>query len=122
MRRVSGHSVGMTGEFNRLELRPTVQRGAQAGSTRRFLDLVVDGRSLYDSVERAGYNYVSRLGWGEPAWRAEGAAHLLGRLAPELPGGRTALYICGNAATSTAARCRQSSSRTGARSLCATTP
>jgi hypothetical protein len=54
MRRVSGHSVGMTGEFNRLELRPTVQRGAQAGSTRRFLDLVVDGRSLYDSVERAG--------------------------------------------------------------------
>jgi hypothetical protein len=84
----------MTGGFSRLELRPAERPGGGGKTRRDFLDFVVDGRSLFDELTRRGHDLVSCLGWGDPAWRAEGAARLLRRVEPDLPGGRTALFVC----------------------------
>ena len=76
--------------FSTLELVWSTLEGGGAATRRDYLDFVVDGRSLRDSLPPSGT--ISPLGWGfiEPMHIGQ----LLMREPPESPTGRVPLYVC----------------------------
>ena len=76
----------------RLELTWRDREVAPYQTPRRFLDLVVDGESLYDRFGRE-HDRISCLGWLGPAHDEGAARRLLGDAAPDLEG-RVMLYVC----------------------------
>lgn len=78
-----------------LELRWATRHGLGWGSSvhvRRYLDFVVDGRSLLAAL--GGGDFVTPFGWLRP-WVEEEAARQLLLVDPSpLEGGRRELYVC----------------------------
>ena len=80
--------------LNSLSLTQASRPGGGGRTQRTFLDLVVDGRSLFDALRARGFDVISCLGWGPPAWQSEAAERLLRKRPPDLPNERTSLFIC----------------------------
>ena len=66
-----------------------VLTGAQ--TPRRFIDFIIDGRSLYEQVG----DKISSLGWGGLTESQQAVDRLLCKAEPDFPNGRTSLYVCG---------------------------
>jgi hypothetical protein len=93
-----------------LELRPTHRRDDTVPvfttmgrpSPRLFLDLVVDGKSLYAAFKDipGGNVFISCLGGWYPNREEErnAAERLLGRRAPDAPEGCCTIYVCSECA------------------------
>ena len=73
-----------------LELRWADRKVGTAQRPRRFLDFVVDGQSLY---EKFG-DHISPLGWGDAEENRAAVHRFLRKSEPDLPHGRTSIYIC----------------------------
>jgi hypothetical protein len=80
--------------LNSLSLAQASRRGGGGRTERTFLDLVVDGQSLFEEFRARGFDVISCLGWGPPAWQAEAVERLLRKRPPDLPNERTSLFIC----------------------------
>ena len=80
--------------LNSLSLTQASRRGGGGRTERTFLDLVVDGQSLFEEFRARGFDVISCLGWGPPAWQSEAAERLLRKRPPDLPNERTSLFIC----------------------------
>jgi hypothetical protein len=72
------------------ELRWYERRVFGSKTTRRFLDYVVDGESLY---ERHGFDLITPLGWSAADDEERAARRLLGHEPPDI-GDRVAIYVC----------------------------
>ena len=67
-------------------------RASGIGRTpRRFLDFVIDGVPL---SSRLNVDFISPFGWSDADEEEASIDRLLGKSAPDLPNGRTTLYIC----------------------------
>lgn len=73
-----------------IELAWAERRGDSQRAAVRFLDIMVNGVGL---SSRMG-DRVTPFGWGPQTLQREFADRLLGRLAPDLPSARVALYVC----------------------------
>jgi len=61
-----------------------------AQSPRRFLDLVIDGESLYDKVG----DFISPLGWQSDSENRKAVDRFLRRTESDFPGNRMSIFIC----------------------------
>ena len=67
-------------------------RPRKLGSTqRRFLDFVIDGVSLSSLIN---VDFISPFGWSDADEQEAYINQLLGESPPDMPGGRTVLYVC----------------------------
>ena len=87
--------------MNVLTLRPAERVGRSGpGWTKRpvtYLDWIVDDVSLRELVDPAFDTTFDLVGWLDDAWSAgavEALRRLLGEAPPDLPSGRTSLYVC----------------------------
>jgi hypothetical protein len=72
-----------------LEWKHRVIDGAQ--TPRRFLDFVIDGKSLYEKIEA---DVISPLGWLPPTENLNEINRLLLTLPADLPNNRNSIYVC----------------------------
>jgi hypothetical protein len=70
--------------------------GGASRSGRRYLDFVVDGKSLGQAAKNAGYDLVSvfTTEW-ENSYRERAVRRLLLQEDSDFPNGRRSLYVCG---------------------------
>jgi hypothetical protein len=78
--------------LNRLELVPRQRLGGGGQTQRSWLDFVIDGFSLYDTLKVG--DYIGCLGWGEPGNEASLLRQLLRKEQSQLPEGRVTIYVC----------------------------
>jgi hypothetical protein len=82
-----------------LELSWRTREGRQLGggayqTQREYLDFVVDGHSLGETLGVAPGGFIGCLGWGESAYQGELVQRLLLARPAELETGRQVLYVC----------------------------
>jgi hypothetical protein len=75
-----------------LELRPAHRRGGGGKTERKFLDFVVDGSSLQETL--GVFEQVGGLGWGTPEGQRLYVGRLLLQEPTDAPSGRVPLYVC----------------------------
>ena len=63
-------------------------------TSRRYLDILIDGKPLLDHLGRNGDDFISRLGWLPDVQNNQGIEHLLLQCAPDSPSGRVILLVC----------------------------
>ena len=80
-----------TGKVSELRLEWRRREGGGGRTQRDFLDFIVDGRPLSESVG----DQVSCLGWLVPEENARAARRLLLEEPADLPNNRRTLYVCG---------------------------
>lgn len=68
--------------------------GGGGKTARRYLDILIDGKSLLDHLGRADDDSISRLGWLSDAYNNEGIEQLLLHRSPDSPSGRVILLVC----------------------------
>lgn len=73
-----------------LELNWTNRKIGSSQTPRRFLDFVVDGKSLYESLG----DLISPLGWGSIDENKKAVDRFLRKAEPDLPNNRTSIYVC----------------------------
>ena len=78
--------------LSRLDLDWRTRPPARGQAAREFLDFVVDGRSLQDTLDLGAW--IGCFGWRGPKDDRRCARELLLRQASEWSSGRSALYIC----------------------------
>ena len=78
-------------ELSTLELQRRVRVGQIGRTERGFLDFVIDGQSLWDSL---GTDMVSCLGWLPEPFNRAAIDRLLLRAPADFPNDRRSLYIC----------------------------
>lgn len=69
----------------------TAREGGLGRTKRRFLDFVIDGVPL---SSRFNVDFITPFGWLDTDEQQACIDRLLGKSAPDMPNGRTALYIC----------------------------
>lgn len=69
----------------------TTRAGGGGRTERRFLDFVIDGVKL---SSRLNVDFISPFGWLDAEDQQESIDRLLGKIPPDMPHGRTMLYIC----------------------------
>ena len=77
-----------------LELHPETRVGGGGRTPRRFLDVVIDGRSLYGELRARGYDLITCLGWGPKKLHRVAVDRLLRNGPSDMPGGLSSLFIC----------------------------
>jgi|SRR5687768_11940677 len=78
--------------LNRLELVWRERPGGGGQSQRSWLDFLVDGASLNDTLKAGGY--IGSLGWGDPEVEASSLQQLMQGERSQLPDGRVMIYVC----------------------------
>ena len=68
--------------------------GGDKTEPRAFLDLEIDGQSLFRNFRERGFDVISCLGWGPASEQAKAVARLLLRAPADLPCERRSLYVC----------------------------
>lgn len=79
---------------SKLELRWKERPGGGGKTSRRFLDIIVDGRPLLEAIGCPPADFISRLGWGSPEAHSKSVEHLLMKVPPDSPSKRVLLLIC----------------------------
>ena len=78
--------------LNRLDLVRRERSGGGGRTQRSWLDFVVDGVSLYDTLKAGGF--IGCLGWGDPMVEASSLRQLLRKERSDLPDRRIMIYVC----------------------------
>jgi hypothetical protein len=78
--------------LNRLELVRRERLGGGGQTQRSWLDFIVDGASLCDTLKAGGY--IGCLGWGDPGVEASSLRQLMQGERSQLPDGRVMIYVC----------------------------
>lgn len=73
------------------ELVRTLRAGGGGRTERSFLDFAIDGQDVSRQIKA---DLVTPLGWGVSAEQVKAIDRLLRRSQPDLPSGRTSLYVC----------------------------
>ena len=81
-----------------LTLLEAARSGGGGATERRFLDFVVDGERLGSLAIRAGTDTISGLWLGSVEPGRSTLMCLLGKAAPDAPGGRTSIFVCAECA------------------------
>lgn len=80
--------------YSQLALKPATRSGGGGKTAREFLDILVDGKSLYEEFRSTGHDLISCLGWGSLKAHQESVDRLLLRAAPDFKNGRNSLFVC----------------------------
>jgi hypothetical protein len=78
-------------EVNRLHLEWRRRHGGGGATQRDYLDFVIDGKSLSETIDD---DFVSCLGWFVPEENAKAARRLLLESPSDFPDARQSLYVC----------------------------
>src|SRR5262245_13343238 len=86
-----GPESRMGNKISKLEMAWRHRAGGGGATARRYLDFIVDGKSLFEMISG---DLIGRLGWGTSETDKESVNILLLEKQPDISNGRCLLYVC----------------------------